>query len=114
MLVSAPGRAFEPPENPRVSTSVTPLSRLPPLVAGLFRPEAFPHPAGDLELRETHISWVILAGTYAYKFKKPVNLGFLDFSTPEARRFDCEEEVRLNRRLCPDVYLGVVDVVEHD
>src|SRR5579864_34542 len=104
---SAPGLAFEQRE-------MTSASRLPPMVAGLLRPEAFPHAAGNLELRETHISWVLLAGAYAYKLKKPVNLGFLDFSTPEARRFDSEEEVRLNKRLCPDVYLGVVDVVERD
>jgi uncharacterized protein len=93
---------------------MAPISRLPRMIAGLLRPEAFPHPARNVELRETHISWVILAGEYAYKLKKPVSMGFLDFSTLEARRFDCEEEVRLNRRLCPDVYLGVVDVVERE
>ena len=63
---------------------------------------------------ETHISWVILAGEFVYKLRKPVDFGFLDFSTVEQRRADCEAEVRLNRRLCPDLYLGVVDVVEHD
>jgi aminoglycoside phosphotransferase family enzyme/predicted kinase len=59
---------------------------------------------------ETHISWVLLAGGFAYKIKKPVDLGFLDFSTLERRRFFCEEEIRLNARLAPDVYLGVVPV----
>lgn len=59
---------------------------------------------------ETHISWVMLAGDYAYKLKKPVNLGFLDFSTLEKRRFYCEEELRLNRRLAPDVYLDVITI----
>ncbi len=57
---------------------------------------------------QTHISYVILTGKYAYKFKKPVNFGFLDFSTLEKRKFFCEEEIRLNRRLCPEIYLEVV------
>ncbi len=89
-------------------------SSLPPFIVGLLRQDAFPHPARNLELRETHISWVILAGQYAYKVKKPVNFGFLDFSTIDRRRTDCEDEVRLNRRLCPDLYLGVVDVVQRN
>jgi hypothetical protein len=59
---------------------------------------------------ETHISWVILTGDYAYKLKKPLDLGFLDFSTLERRRFCCEEELRLNRRLAPALYLDVVAV----
>jgi aminoglycoside phosphotransferase family enzyme len=80
----------------------------------LLRSEAYPHPADDLQLHETHISWVILAGPYGYKVKKPVNLGFLDFSDVERRATDCADEVRLNRRLCPDVYLGVCWLVERD
>src|ERR671936_2391738 len=84
--------------------------RLPRLVADLLRPDAFPHSARDLRLVETHISWIILAGGYAYKLKKPVDFGFLHYSTLERRRADCEAEVLLNRRLCHDVYLGVVDV----
>ncbi len=63
---------------------------------------------------ETHISWVWFAGDRAYKLKKPVSLGFLDFSTVEARRRACEREVELNRRLAPDVYLGVLDLVGPD
>lgn len=59
---------------------------------------------------ETHISWVLLAGDYAYKIKKAVDLGFLDFSTLEKRRFYCAEELRLNRRLAPDLYLEVVPI----
>ena len=85
---------------------------LPRLVASLLRPEAYPHPADRLALHETHLSWVILAGPYAYKLKKPVDLGFVDFTTVERRAAACAEEVRLNRRLCPDLYLGVADVVE--
>ncbi len=83
-------------------------------IAELLRPAAFPHPAPDPRVIETHISWVILAGDFAYKLRKPVDFGFLDFSTLEQRQADCEAEVRLNRRLCPDLYLSVVDVVERD
>jgi uncharacterized protein len=78
----------------------------------LLRADAFAHPARDIRLVETHISWVILAGEFAYKLRKPVNFGFLDFTTLVQRRADCEAEIDLNRRLCPDVYLDVVDVVE--
>ena len=67
---------------------------------------------GEVPLIETHISWVLLAGDHAYKLKKPVRFGFLDFSTPVLRRHFCAEEVRLNRRLAPALYLGVVPVHE--
>ncbi|WP_456414523.1 bifunctional aminoglycoside phosphotransferase/ATP-binding protein [Thiolapillus sp.] len=80
------------------------------LISRLMRPALFDHPVKSLRLVETHISWVLLTGDYAYKIKKPVNLGFLDFSTLEKRRFYCEEEVRLNRRLAADYYLDVVPV----
>jgi aminoglycoside phosphotransferase family enzyme/predicted kinase len=83
-------------------------------LSDLLRPEAFPHPARDIRLIDTHISWVVLAGDFAYKLRKPVNFGFLDFSTLEQRRIDCRAEVTLNRRLCPDLYLDVVDVVQHE
>lgn len=62
------------------------------------------------QVLETHISWVILAGEHAYKIKKPVRFPFLDFSTPALRRHFCEEEVRLNRRLAPDLYLDVLPI----
>lgn len=65
---------------------------------------------GEVPLIETHISWVLLAGDHAYKLKKPVRFGFLDFSTPALRQRYCAEEVRLNRRLAPALYLGVVPV----
>jgi len=71
-------------------------------------PDAYPHPTVAVEVRHTHISVVFLAGNFVYKLKKPVQLGFVDFSTPELRRHFCEEEVRLNRRLASHVYLGVV------
>ena len=63
------------------------------------------------QIVETHISWVLLAGEFAYKIKKPVHLPFVDYSTLEARRHFCEEEVRLNRRLAPTLYLGVTHIV---
>ena len=80
----------------------------PALVVSLLRPQAYPHPVERVELLETHISWVFLAGPYAYKLKKPVDFGFLDFSTPERRELFCHEELRLNRRLSGDLYLDVV------
>ncbi|MCG3203679.1 MAG: hypothetical protein KCHDKBKB_00351 [Elusimicrobia bacterium] len=79
-----------------------------PLLRALQSPEPYDHPVGPFKIVETHISWVILTGPFAYKIKKPVNLGFLDFSTLEKRRFYCEEEVRTNRRLCPDLYVDVI------
>jgi aminoglycoside phosphotransferase family enzyme/predicted kinase len=84
--------------------------RRPACVQALLDPSAYPHRVPRIELIETHISWVFLAGTRVYKLKKPVDLGFLDFTTLARRRFFCEEEVRLNRRLAPDVYLGVVEI----
>ncbi len=64
------------------------------------------------ELVQTHASWVILTKDFAYKIKKPVNFGFLDYSTLEKRRENCLREVELNRRLCPWVYVGVLAVVK--
>lgn len=83
---------------------------LPPLIAALLQPQRYPHPVSRCQLIETHISWVILAGEFAYKIKKPLDLGFLDFSTLEKRRFYCEEEVRLNRRTAAGIYLGSVAI----
>ena len=78
----------------------------------LLRPEAYPHRPSQVELRQTHISWVFLAGELVYKLKKPVNFGFLDFTTLEKRKHFCEREVELNRRLCPQIYLGVVPLAK--
>lgn len=80
------------------------------LIAALRDPGRYPHPAQNLKLIETHISWVILAGPYAYKIKKALDLGFLDYSELDARRFYCAEEIRLNRRTAPDIYLDAVPV----
>lgn len=73
----------------------------------LARPDAYPHQPAAIEVRETHISWVFLAGEFAYKLKKPLVLDFLDYGTPARRREMCHQEVRLNRRLAPDLYVGV-------
>jgi uncharacterized protein len=73
-----------------------------------------PAPGTTAELRETHISWVVLEGDRAYKIKKPVRLPFLDYGSLERRHELCREEVRLNRRLAPDVYLGVAALVPDD
>lgn len=78
------------------------------IVEILRDPATYPHPAGDLTLHQTHISVVALAGRWAYKVKKPVDRGFLDFTTLEKRRAYCQREVELNRRLAPGVYRGVV------
>ena len=106
--------ADERQEAAQVDWERTEAGHYPPFIQALLRPAAYPHPADDLRVHETHISWVIVAGPYAYKMKKHVNFGFLDFSSLEQRRADCEAEVRLNRRLCPDIYRGVVNVVERD
>jgi uncharacterized protein len=84
------------------------------VIEQLRDPARYPHRAERVELIETHISWVLLAGDYAYKVKKPVDLGFLDFRSLQARRFYCEEELRLNRRTAPQVYLDVVPITGSD
>jgi uncharacterized protein len=80
------------------------------MLKGLMTPSAYPHAVADVHHIETHISHVLLAGDFAYKFKKPIDLGFLDFSTLARRRFCCDEELRLNRRLAEDIYIDVLSV----
>jgi hypothetical protein len=82
------------------------------IVGFLQRPSAYPHPSGAIERRETHVSHVFLAGAFAYKLKKPVKFPFLDASTLASRLKFCRLELSLNRRLAPDIYLGIVPVVE--
>jgi len=82
------------------------------LIHELSELRAYAHETGGVEVRQTHISIVFLAGAYAYKIKKAVNLGFLDFSTLEQRRRACTDELRLNRRLAEHVYLAVVPIVD--
>ena len=83
---------------------------LPPLIAALLEPQRYPFALQRVELVQTHISWVLLAGEFAYKIKKPLRLPFLDFSTLAQRHRFCVDELRLNQRFAPDIYLGVVGV----
>jgi aminoglycoside phosphotransferase family enzyme/predicted kinase len=80
------------------------------LIKALQDPVLYEHPVDRFEVIETHISWVLLTGAYAYKLKKPVDFGFVNFTTLQRRKFFCEEELRLNQRLAPAWYLGVVPV----
>ena len=93
--------------NPSARSAPMELTRL---IEALSDPAAYPEPVGAVEVRQTHISAVFFAGTHVYKVKKPVDLGFVDYSTLEKRRHFCDEEVRLNRRPAPEVYHGVVAV----
>ena len=85
---------------------------LPAYVRGLLQPTAYPTPPDEVRLVQTHISYVFLAGDVVYKTKKPVDFGFIEQLTVERRHLFCDAEVRLNRRLAPDVYLGVVPVLQ--
>ena len=80
------------------------------LVRNLHNPASYDHAAGPVRVIETHISWVVLTGEFAYKIKKPLDLGFLDFSSLDKRLHACCDEVQLNRRLAPDIYLDVVPI----
>jgi hypothetical protein len=95
---------------PRKRATRTRRARKPSLVAALARPAAYDPGVAAVRLAETHISWVFLTGEYAYKVKKPVKFPFLDFRTLERRRHFCEEELRLNRRLAPQLYVAVVPI----
>jgi len=80
------------------------------MLKSLLKPDAYPDSVNSVELIQTHVSYIFLTDQHAYKIKKPVDFGFLNFSTIDRRRFYCNEEVRLNRRLCPDIYEGVVEL----
>ncbi|QDT55530.1 Phosphotransferase enzyme family protein [Caulifigura coniformis] len=84
----------------------------PSWLEALHRPDAYPHPTAAIRLVETHLSWVVLTGDWAYKLKKPIALGFVDFSTLDKRKACCEEELRLNRRTVPGIYDDVVTLVQ--
>ncbi len=91
-------------------TLLEPLEFSTKLLQALQNPSIYDHPVQEFQILETHISWVLLTGPFAYKIKKPVELGFVDFSTLERRRYFCGEELRLNRRLAPHIYLNVVAI----
>ena len=87
------------------------MPQLPELVQALLDPKAYPETQPQrIELVQTQMSFVFLTDDYVYKVKKPVNLGYLDYTTLDRRQFYCQREVELNRRLCPDAYLGVVPI----
>ena len=86
------------------------MSILPSTVRALLKSQAYPHKPQKIELVQTRISLILLTGKYVYKIKKPVNLGYLDYTTLEKRHFFCHQELELNRRLCPGAYLAVVPI----
>ena len=88
------------------------MPKLPEMVQALLEPKAYPECPQRIELVQTQMSFVFLTDNYVYKVKKPVNLGYLDYTTLEKRQFYCQREVELNRRLCPDVYLSVVPITQ--
>jgi uncharacterized protein len=79
-------------------------------IKSLLKPSAFPERTGSVHLKQTHVSLLFITDNFVYKIKKPVDFGFLNFTTLDRRRFYCNEELLLNRRLCPDIYLDVVEV----
>jgi uncharacterized protein len=81
-------------------------------VKALLKPEAYPHKPREVKLVQTQMSFLFLTGDYVYKVKKPVDLGYLDYTSLEKRRYFCYREVELNKRLCPDVYLAVVPITD--
>ncbi|MDH3552936.1 MAG: AAA family ATPase [Gammaproteobacteria bacterium] len=92
------------------TVDLTAVGREKKLIRSLLRERAYAHPVENIRLLDTHISWVILTGNFAYKIKKPIKLEFLDFSSLEQRRHFCEEELRLNRRWARDLYVEVVPI----
>src|SRR4030042_6461430 len=87
-----------------------PLQVQKQVVEALMKPDAYNEDTGQIELIQTHISFVFLTKNFAYKVKKAVNFGFVDFTTLEKRRFFCEKELELNKRLCEALYLEVVPI----
>jgi len=88
------------------------LSEPPDLAQALLNPDCYPGIPSDISLVQTSTSYIFLTGAFAYKMKKPVDPGYLDYTTLEKRHFYCKREVTLNRRLCPDIYLDTVPITE--
>lgn len=93
-----------------MSNQASILANTKELISALKSPDLYEHPASSISTIETHISWIILTGKYAYKIKKPVDFGFIDFTTLDKRIFFCEEELRLNRRFSTDLYLQTIAI----
>lgn len=89
-------------------------SNLPAFITYFQDPDHYDHPVTEVSLVQTHISYVLIAGDFVYKIKKPVNFGFLDFTSLDKRRHFCAQELLLNRRLCPDIYLETVAITRTD
>ena len=87
---------------------------VPDFIQALQNPAAYSHDVSEVRLIQTHISYVLIAGDFVYKIKKPVDFGFLDFTSLEKRQHFCEEELKLNRRLCPSLYLEVLPITQQD
>ena len=94
--------------------TTTPDRQSQELIVFLESPASYPHRPTEVCVVQTHISWVFIASPFVFKVKKPVNLGFLDFSTLEKRHYFCQREIELNRRLCPEIYLDALPVYETD
>ena len=88
------------------------MSVLPELAQAMLKPEIYPEPPKKVEIMQTQMSFVFIAGDYVYKIKKPVNLGYLDYTTLAQRKYFCDKEVELNRRLSPQTYLGVIPITK--
>jgi aminoglycoside phosphotransferase family enzyme len=86
------------------------MAELPPLIQAMLDPAFYPHHPKKVELIQTHISYIFLTGEVVYKVKKPVDFGFLDFTTLEKRRHFCQEEIRLNKRFSPEVYIKAIPI----
>lgn len=98
---------------PEITSEITPEPALPRLIQAMLKPDVYPHPVKQpIELIQTHISDILLTGDYAYKLKKPVNFGFLDFSTLALRKHFTHEELRLNQRAASELYLSVVAITK--
>ena len=82
------------------------------IIDAFLDPDLYDHFVEQVEMVETHISWIFLTGSFAYKIKKPVDYGFLNFSTLEQREFYCHQELKLNRRFAPQIYLAVIAVTQ--
>ena len=89
------------------------MPQLPEMVQALLDPKVYPDAPSEVEMVQTQMSFVFLTGNYVYKVKKPVNLGYLDYTTLDKRHFYCQREVELNQRLSPDAYLGVVSITRN-
>jgi uncharacterized protein len=107
------GQSGSDPGAPQTQDQTAPNSQQR-LIAFLESPASYPHRPAEVHVIQTHISWVFIASPFVFKVKKPLNLGFLDFTTLEKRRHFCQREVDLNRRLAPEIYLGAVPIYKSE